>query len=392
MRWSWRLGRVNGAPVEVHWLFGLLLAWAAFVGWSGGQLAGVVYTTGLLLATFGCVLLHEIGHTVQAQAIGIPVRRILLLPFGGLAQLAQLPERPLDELRIALAGPVVNLGLTLLAGGLLALWLAVVDGASLPTWQQLLTVVERGQPGGLHFLAWLTFVNAALVVFNLLPAFPLDGGRILRSSLALVLPRATATRAVSLLGWVLGGICLLLATTAARTWGETAALSLLVTGGTAILGSGVEESFERNQAALRGILVRAAVRQPTWCLQPAEALTPGLLSVIEALNRPALPVISETRLVGVVTRRDLASARKQTGALTVASIMRSDFVQVAADADLWRAQQLMLGASQEALTVVDGDQLHGMLTSADIRAAFVHPPAPSGGETPQLISAHPASL
>src|SRR5436309_16134455 len=151
MRWSWQVARVNGAPVEVHWLFGLLLAWTAFVGWSQGAWLGVLYTTSLLLVTFGCILLHEIGHTVQAQAIGLPVRRIVLLPFGGLAQLARSPDRPSDELRVALAGPVVNVGLTLLTGGMLALWV-MGQGSPLPAWQRLLFDAIGGSPGGLHFL------------------------------------------------------------------------------------------------------------------------------------------------------------------------------------------------------------------------------------------------
>jgi CBS domain-containing protein len=214
----------------------------------------------------------------------------------------------------------------------------------------------------------------------------------LRSALALALPSAAATRVVARMGWVLGAVCLLLATSAGRLWGEPIAISLLLTGATAILGAGAEVSFEQNQSALQAISVRAAVRQPTFYLQPAEALTPVLLSAIESIHWPALPVVSETRLVGVVTRRDLASARKQPVPLMVSDVLRSDFVQVEADADLWRAQHFRLGAGQEALPVVDGEHLYGMLTSADIRAAFVAPPSPIAGEAPQLTSPTLASL
>jgi Zn-dependent protease/CBS domain-containing protein len=385
MRWSWQVARVNGAPVEIHWLFGLLLAWTAFVGWSQSQWLGVVYTTGLMLATFGCILLHEIGHTVEAQAIGLPVRRIVLLPIGGLAQLAHMPEHAIDELRIALAGPIVNAALALLSGGMLILWLQG-SGSPLPSWQRLGYEITRGQPSGLHFWATLTFVNVGLLALNLLPAFPLDGGRILRSALALLLPRPLATRILVRTGWLLGALCLLLATSAGRIWGEPTAITLLITGITAIVGAGAEESFQHNQAALHGIPVRQAVRQPTWILQPGEALTPSLLQAIDSLNRPALPVVSDTRLVGLITRRDLASARARSGALTVSGLMRSDFARVEADADLWRAQQLMLGADQDALPVTEGERLLGLLTTADIRAAFVATPRAIPGEAPQLIS------
>jgi len=118
MQWSLRLGRVNGVPVEAHWLLALLVGWVAYTGWASAGLAGLVSNTALLVAGFACILVHEIAHTLQAQAINLPVRRIGLLPFGGLAQLGRLPERPPDELRIALAGPLVNLGLGLIFAAL----------------------------------------------------------------------------------------------------------------------------------------------------------------------------------------------------------------------------------------------------------------------------------
>ena len=346
MRWSWQVARVNGVPIELHWLFGLLLAWAAFAGWSQAQWLGMAYTTGLLMATFGCILLHEIGHTVEAQAIGLPVRRIVLLPMGGLAQLAYMPERPVDELRIAVAGPVVNAALAMVSGSMLILWLQG-SGTPLPSWQRLGYEIARGQPGGLHFWATLTFVNLGLLSLNLLPAFPLDGGRILRGGLSLLLPPVLATRIVVRAGWLLGALCLLLASGASRIWGEAMAVTLIITGLMAIVGAGAEELFQRSQGALRGVPVQHALRQPTWILQPAEVLTPGLLRAIDSLNPPALPVVDNSRLIGLVTRRALASKRVRTGALKVADIMHSNFVQAEVCSDLWRAQQLMLGASQE---------------------------------------------
>jgi Zn-dependent protease/CBS domain-containing protein len=384
MRWTWRLGRVNGAPVEVHSLFALLVGWAAFTGWTSGQIVGLVYSTGLLLAIFGCILLHEIGHSLQAQALGIPVRRILLLPFGGLAQLAHAPDRPRDELRVALAGPATNLGLGLIAGALLLAWLSG-SGSRLSPLLAAQLVLRRGQPGGEHLLSTLAFVNVSLVVFNLIPAFPLDGGRILRSLLALRLRRSTATRTVASLGWIVGITCLLLGGTLGRWWGQAASISLVFIGATAILGTGAEESFERNQAALHGISVRAAVQQPTWCLRPAEVLTPALLSAIEAMGRSSLPVADGPNLIGVLSRQAAVAALARLTPTTVEQVMRIDFPRVEADADLWHAQQLMAGAGWQALPVVNGGQLHGMLTSADIRAASAAPPSLLRIEAPLLI-------
>jgi CBS domain-containing protein len=191
---------------------------------------------------------------------------------------------------------------------------------------------------------------------------------------------------------VLGAACLLLATTAGRLWGQGMAITLLVTGLTAIVGAGAEESFQHSQAALHGIPVRQAVRQPTWTLQSSDVLTPDMLRAIDQLNRPALPVVSDGRLVGLVTRRDLATARARSGGLTVTSLMRRDFQQVAAESDLWQAQQLMLGGDQDTLPVTEDERLLGLLTAADVRAAFVATPRPSPAEAPQLISPSPSPL
>ena len=391
MRWTWRLGRVNGAPVEVHWLFALLVAWAAYTGWASGQFVGLVYSTGLLLAMFGCVLLHEIGHSLQSQAVGIPVRRILLLPLGGLAQLAHAPDRPRDELKIALAGPAANLGLALITGALLAAWLTARPSPLSPLLAAEL-VLRRSQPGAEHLLTVLAFVNVSLVAFNLIPIFPLDGGRVLRSLLALWLGRPTATRLVARLGWWLGMACLLLGGILGRWWGQAASISLVFLGATALLGTGAEESFERSEAALHAVSVREAVHQPTLCLRPADLLTPALLGAIESAGRFALPVADGTNLIGVLTRQDAATALATRGPATVEQVMRVDFPRVEADADLWQARQLMAGAAWQALPVVNGGQLQGMLTSADIHTAAIAPPYLLSAQAPRLISPAQAGL
>jgi Zn-dependent protease len=385
MRLTWRLGRVNGAPVEVHWLFALLVVWAAYTGWASGQLVGVVYSTGLLLAVFGCILLHEIGHCLQAQALGIPVRRILILPFAGLAQLAYAPDRPRDELKIAAAGPAANLGLSLITGGLLIAWLSGRPSPLSPL-QATEMVLRRGQPGIEHLLTALAFVNISLVVFNLIPIFPLDGGRILRSLLALWLSRPTATRVVARLGWWLGMACVLLGGTLGRWWGQAVSLSLVFLGATAVLGTGAEESFERSEAALHAILVRAAVRQPTLCVRPADVLTSALLGAIESGGRSALPVVDGPKLIGMLTRQDAVAALASHSPATVEQVMRVDFPRVEADTDLWHAQQLMAGTGCQAIPVVNGGQLHGMLTGADIHAASIVPAYMLSAQAPRLIS------
>src|SRR5690242_20105893 len=142
--WSVRLGRVNGVPVEAHWLLALVVGWVAYAGYTHSGLPGLLSATGLLLAGFASVLVHEIAHTLQAQAINFPVRRIWLLPFGGLALLGRLPERPREELRIALAGPLVNLGLGLVFAALLGLWFGFNSVAGTPNFELHRLLLRRG--------------------------------------------------------------------------------------------------------------------------------------------------------------------------------------------------------------------------------------------------------
>lgn len=184
---SWNLGRFAGIDVRIHWTFLLLplyIYFSSLVAGSGVVAASVAVL--LLLAIFGCVVLHEYGHALTARQFGIPTRDITLLPIGGVARLERMPRSPLQELAIAVAGPAVNV--VIAAGLFVALALPPVV-AALPV-------------AVASFLTQLAWVNVALVVFNMLPAFPMDGGRVLRAVLAMVLPYAAATRAAAGVGQV----------------------------------------------------------------------------------------------------------------------------------------------------------------------------------------------
>lgn len=163
MKWSWKLGRFAGIDAYVHASFLLVVAWAAWAAYQGAgtglaALLGVVF----LLGVFGSVLLHEFGHALTARRYGIRTRRIVLWPMGGVAQLEENPRTPKQELVIALAGPAVNFAIAA------ALWV-VVNLVGLPAY---------------GLLASLTLANLTLGAFNLVPAFPMDGGRVLRAFLA----------------------------------------------------------------------------------------------------------------------------------------------------------------------------------------------------------------
>ena len=195
MSWSFRLGRVRGIDIKIHYTFLFLLALALLLGGdrSFGQAAGRFV---LIVLLFGCVLLHELGHSVVAQAHGIRVRDITLLPIGGIARLEAVPENPWTELKIAIAGPAVNLGIFILLAPLVVLTF-IGAAAEIP----FMAAVATGPIGSV--LLWLCGANLALMAFNLLPAFPLDGGRVLRALLAMRMDFVRATVIAARVGKVL---------------------------------------------------------------------------------------------------------------------------------------------------------------------------------------------
>lgn len=181
--WSINLFRIRGIQLSVHGSFFLLLAWVANEGWREAGLAGLLSSVGVLIAFFGCVLLHELGHSFTARHYGIGVGRILLMPIGGMAEFDAIPRQPRREFLITIAGPAVNFAI---AGILWVVCPAPVDG----------------DPGSIlvQLGRLLLKANLAMGFFNLLPAFPMDGGRILRALLAWRMPYLEATRWAAMIG------------------------------------------------------------------------------------------------------------------------------------------------------------------------------------------------
>lgn len=180
--WSTKIAEIAGIGIYVHATFLIIVAWVAFQAWAAvGTVSAVVTGVVFILALFACVVLHELGHALAARRYGIRTRDIILLPIGGVARLERMPDKPMQELVVALAGPAVNVAI---AAGLW-LWLSFT-GALVPA-------SRLGILGG-PFLERLMAVNILLIVFNLLPAFPMDGGRVLRALLAMRFGALRATR------------------------------------------------------------------------------------------------------------------------------------------------------------------------------------------------------
>src|SRR6185503_17869907 len=172
MKWQWKLGRFAGIDVFIHATFLLILGWVGYNYWIQYENWGEVFKGILfILALFGCVVLHEYGHALTARRYGIRTRDITLYPIGGVARLERMPDRPIEELWVALAGPAVNL----VIAGILIAYLVLTNSLS------PITSLSLAQGS---FLERLMALNVYLALFNLIPAFPMDGGRVLRALLA----------------------------------------------------------------------------------------------------------------------------------------------------------------------------------------------------------------
>jgi Zn-dependent protease len=186
---SWKLGQAFGISIYIHWTFLLLVGFVLLSNWDRSGPHSALYAVAVLLGVFGCVVLHELGHALMAKRFDIPTRDITLYPIGGVARLERMSERPSEEFCIAIAGPAVNVAIAGLLFAILAfIGLPLDDSAGLAAFL-------KG-----NYLFTLAVTNIGLVVFNLIPAFPMDGGRVLRSVLVPLLGRLPATEVAANVG------------------------------------------------------------------------------------------------------------------------------------------------------------------------------------------------
>jgi Zn-dependent protease/CBS domain-containing protein len=336
--WSFRIGTALGIPIRVHATLLLLVVWLASTAMAAGESALVA--TAFPILVLGCIVLHELGHAATAQVFGVKTRDIVLYPIGGVARLESMPSGT-AELAIAVAGPLVNL----VIGGLLFV-VALVAGVPL--------VMPSAPTGSL--VTNLIVANAMLFLFNLVPAFPMDGGRILRALLTLVLPEDRATQIAAGVGQVL-----------ALGFGVFAVATgqwlLLVIALFVFLGAAQEAAFTRGRAAVRGRTAREAMVTRFETLTPQDPISRGTALLLES-HQHDFPVIDAWgRLAGLVTRPQLLEAfARQGGDTPVLDVMLREPPTVPPDAGLEQVLQLLQQAPGLPLLVVDEDRLLGMIT------------------------------
>jgi Zn-dependent protease/predicted transcriptional regulator len=353
MRWSWRICTVAGIGIYVHVTFFLLLLWAGWQFYHWGEdrttdarreaaVAGIV----LILAVFACVVLHELGHALTARRFGIRTRDITLLPIGGLARLERMPDDPTQELLVALAGPAVNVVIAIILFPVLLF----VDGSILFDMTPRLSAE--------WLVAYLLSINVVLVLFNLLPAFPMDGGRVLRALLALRLDYLTATRIAAGIGQGMAFLFFAL--------GLLSNPVLVIIAVFVFLGAAQEASGAEMHAALNGIPVRHAMLTDYLTLSVNERVGTAAAHLLEG-SQQDFPVVDDGKVVGVLLRRDLLAGLSKDGPDgLVKDVMQTEFGTVDDREMLEVVFQRMQACGCHAVPVVRNGQLIGMVTLDNI--------------------------
>jgi Zn-dependent protease/CBS domain-containing protein len=346
MKWSWKIGRFAGIDVFVHATFLLLVAFFGFSYWQQTRtLSGTLEGIGFLLALFLSVVLHEYGHALTARRYGIKTRDITLLPLGGVARLERMPDKPIQELWVALAGPAVNVVIAIVLFGYL-----VLTNTLVPLGGMTLT----GGP----FIERLLSVNLSLVLFNLLPAFPMDGGRVLRALLALRMEYVRATQIAASVGQ---GMAFLFGLVGLFTNPFLIFIALFVW-----IGAQQEASLVQMKSALGGIPVSRAMLTEFRSLRPEDRLQQAVDYILSG-SQHDFPVYDGQQVSGVLTRSDLMAAlARESDQVRVDAVMRRDFEQVH-PGDMLEAAFIRLQACGcHIFPVVQDGRLVGLLTSENV--------------------------
>jgi Zn-dependent protease len=355
MKWSIRLGEIAGIKVFVHWTFVILIGWI-FLGHlhRGGSLGYAVRGVELILALFACVLLHELGHALTARRYGIQTKDITLLPIGGVARLERMPTQPIQEFWVALAGPAVNV---VIAAALFVILRSLVGFVPLSH----AVMVEAS------FLAQLMYANLLLVGFNLLPAFPMDGGRVLRALLATRLDYARATRIAARIGQgmaIVFGFLGLMATLGYR--GTLFSPMFLFIALFVFIGAEAEADLVQFTSTLRGLTVREAMITKFRALTTDEPLSVAVAELI-AGSQADFPVLEGERVAGMLTRSDLVKTLAERGPnIRVGDAMQRECQVIAADTSLEQCHQALHQAGCSTLPVEEEGRLVGLITLENI--------------------------
>ena len=345
MKYSLNLGKISGIRIEIHWTFLILIVWVIYASLRmNADAAETLWSILLVLAVFLCVVLHELGHALAAKKFDIKTNSITLLPIGGLAQMEQIPEKPKAELIIALAGPAVNLIIA-------ALLYPLTNISTLNDFEELST-----RPDGDNFLPAIMSLNLWLAVFNLIPAFPMDGGRVFRALLSFKVGHVRATQIAASVGQILGmGFVF---------FGFFSNPFLIFIGLFIYLGAGSESSYTRTKSLLQGFTVKDVLMHDVPAIDKNAPLEEAVFQLLNSQNKNFV-VTDNGRPVGTLNRDQIIKAlQEKNDKVSVDQVKNDSLVYFPSDASLdtvWSAihkHKIVLVANDGALEgIVDEENL-----------------------------------
>ena len=355
MKGSFRLGSLAGIDFKLHFTFPLILLMGALQWSSPHGLAGAAFGVLLMLALFVCVALHELGHALAARGFGIPVREIVLLPIGGVALLERNPRRPLHELVIAVAGPLVNVVITV--------GLILFLGKGFPADPEALVRATQEGLTLATLLHWLLVANLSLVLFNLIPAFPMDGGRMLRAVMAMFLGFRQATRVATGVGQVLA--------VGLGIWGlMQGQIMLALVAVFVFTGAGQERAAEEARTLLSSLVLGDAYNKHALTLAPADRVD-RVVDYLLTSYQPDFAVLHGGHLLGVVSREKVLKSMitgDSNGYVT--SIMDREVPRFPPHLSLAEVQERMEEEAASVAAVFENDRFLGLVNLDDLREAL----------------------
>jgi len=345
---SLKIGRFAGINVYIHWTFLLLIGYVLFYFGAGKPMLTALKGVLFVLTVFGCVLLHEFGHALTAKRYGIQTHDITMLPIGGVARLERMPREPRQELLVAAAGPAVNV---VIAGFLFVLLMVFYRRIELSD-----SLNTRGS-----FWVQLLGANIVLVVFNLVPAFPMDGGRMLRALLATKLDYVRATTIAARIGQTLA--------IAFALWGLFASPPnplLVLVGAFVFIGAEAESRMVQITSVLSGVRVSEAMMTKFRTLSPDDSLQTAARELLAGAQHD-FPVTAGNGVLGLLTRHDLVKGLTEYGPdARVGDVMRSDCGQVSETDLVEKTYETLRQQNCSSLPVVRSGELVGMITLENI--------------------------
>lgn len=349
MRGGLKIARLFGIDVFVHWTFSLLIAFIVFRGiradYSPQEL---VWSVLFILLLFFIVVLHELGHSLTARKFGIPTRNITLLPIGGVASLEKMPEEPKQELLVALAGPLVNVVLAII------LYFFI----NIPSEEILIDKMsEPINPGNL--LLYLFIVNIILAVFNMIPAFPMDGGRVLRALLSIKIKRHKATVIAARIGQVLAVFFII-----GGFYGNP---FLILIGLFIIFGAQAEAQHTKTNYMLKGAVLNDVLMQNYETLHVQDSIKVAVQKLLDNQSKNFL-VLNDTDItVGTLDRESMVKAISERGVeITVESCMNSELMKFSASTEVENAYRKMQTNNISLALIYENEEFKGIVDSENI--------------------------